>query len=161
MLVHPINTVNKINFRANITPTPSLKKGFEMAEENIKTASMKNMNYAKDFLDSIARISESKHSKEFKIEIDKRRENHTYTKVNGRRVNGGDNDRQSNIQDAYLVTEGTKQYASKLEEIEPSYLDILKSRIEETEAKLDDLKERYYNRLKSELEYTQNMIFGK
>lgn len=63
------------------------------------------------------------------------------------------------MQDGYLVAEGTKRYASKLENIDPSYLDDLKSEIEKAEAKLDILKERYFNRLTAELEQAQKMIF--
>lgn len=160
MLINPINTtINHTNFKAYITPTPSLKEGFSMAESNAHSGIMKNMNYAKEFLDSIARISESKRVSEFKIDIDKRRENHTYTRINGRRVNGGHNEFQPNIQDSYLVVEGTKRYASKLEELKPSYLDILKSQIEEAEAKLEELKDRYSNQLIAEVQQAQKMIF--
>lgn len=159
MLVNPVNTINTINFRADIKPTPSLKKAFELAKNNANSGTMKNMNYAKDFIDSVVRISESKKSPEFKIDIDRRRENHTYTRINGRRVSGGGNEFQTNMQDGYLVAEGTKRYASKLENIEPSYLDVLKSEIEKAEAKLDILKERYFNRLTAELEQAQKMIF--
>lgn len=159
MLVNPINSTYTTNFRAAIIPTKSLKEGFGMIENNVNSGTMKNMNFAKDFLDSIYKISESKKSKDFKIEIDKKRENHTYTKINGRRVSGGHNENMPNIQDAYLVVEGTKRYASKLEDIEPSYLDILKSQIEEAEAKLDELKERYYSQLKAEIKQAQMMIF--
>ena len=160
MLISPINNLNPTtNFKSIIKPTNDLKKGFEMAESNINSGTMKNMNYAKDFLDSIFRISESHKQPEFKIEIDKRRENHTYTKINGRRVSGGHNECQQNLQDAYLVVEGTKRYASKLEETDTSYLDVLKSQIEEAEYKLDELKERYYKQLKAEMEQAKWMIF--
>ncbi len=160
MLISPINNVNPTtNFKSKIKPTNDLKKGFEMAESNINSGSMKNMNYAKDFLDSLFRISESKKQPEFKIEIDKRREDHTYTKINGRRVSGGHNECQQNLQDAYLVIEGTNRYASKLENIEESYLDVLKARITEAEEKLDRLKERYSKQLMLELNQAKGKIF--
>ena len=159
MKISPINTVNNTNFKAAIQPTESLKEGFNMIERSANSIIMKDMNYAKDFVDSIARISESKKVQDFKIEIDKRRPEHTYTKINGKRVSGGHNERIPNIQDSYLVVEGTKQYASKLEELEPSVLDVLKKQIEEAQFKLDELKTRYSERLKAEFENAKKMIF--
>ena len=159
MKISPINTVNNTNFKAAIQPTKSLKEGFNMIERSANSIIMKDMNYAKDFVDSIARISESKKVQDFKIEIDKRRPEHTYTKINGKRVSGGHNERIPNIQDSYLVVEGTKQYASKLEELEPSVLDVLKKQIEEAQFKLDELKTRYSERLKAEFENAKKMIF--
>jgi len=159
MKISPINTVNNTNFKAAIQPTESLKEGFNMIERSANSIIMKDMNYAKDFVDSIARISESKKVQDFKIEIDKRRPEHTYTKINGKRVSGGHNERIPNIQDSYLVVEGTKRYASKLEELEPSILDVLKKQIEEAQFKLDELKTRYSERLKAEFENAKKMIF--
>ena len=159
MKISPINTVNNTNFKATIQPTKSLKEGFNMIERSANSIIMKDMNYAKDFVDSIARISESKKVQDFKIEIDKRRPEHTYTKINGKRVSGGHNERIPNIQDSYLVVEGTKRYASKLEELEPSILDVLKKQIEEAQFKLDELKTRYSERLKAEFENAKKMIF--
>ena len=160
MLISPINSTNTINIRANIKPTQSLKAGFDMAETNAKSGVMKNMNYAKDFIDSVYRISESKKIPEFSIEIDKRRENHTYTKINGRRVSGGHNESMPNLQEAYLVQEGTKKYASKLEDLEPSYLDVLKAKIEEAEATLSELKDRYSKQLEAEIDHAKITIFA-
>ena len=142
MLVNPINTINSVNFRANITPTQSLREGFNMIERSADSIIMKDMNYAKDFLDSIARIEESNKIADFKIDIDKRRPDYTYTRINGRRVGGGHNAAISNIQDAYLVVESTKKYASKLEEQEPSLLDVLKTQVEEAQRNLDEVKAR-------------------
>ena len=161
MRVNPVNTNYNTNFKADIKPTSSLKKGFEMMSKYVDSANMKHLNSVKDFIDSLARISETKKVNEFKIEIDKKRENYTYTKINGRRVSGGHNDRQPQLQDSYMVIEGTKRYASNCEEIEPSVLDMLKSQIEEAENKLDELKLRYGNRLKSELEQAQKLIFNE
>ena len=98
MLISPINTVNSTNFRANIKPTTSLKEGFELIEKDSESIIMKDMNYVKDFLDGVARISESKKIDNFKIDIDKRRPDYTYTKINGRRVYGGPNEKINNIQ---------------------------------------------------------------
>lgn len=159
MKVSPISTNNRINFSANITPTTFLKESFDRIEKNADSMIMKDLNYAKDFIDSIARISESKKIREFKIEIDKRRPEHTYTKINGRRVSGGHNERIPNLLDSYLVAEGTKKYASSLEEIEPSVLDFLKAQVEQAQLTLDELKERYSERLKAELEQAKKMIF--
>lgn len=161
MLINPINTINNNTcFKSQIRPTPSLREGFDMVENCAKSGTMKNMNYAKEFLDSIARISESKKKAEFKIEIDKRRENYTYTKINGRRINGGHNESQPNLNDNYLVVEGTKRYAAKLEETEPSYLDILKQQIDEAQERLDSLKERFNNQLIAEIKQAEKMIFN-
>jgi len=157
MLIRPINPNQ--NFKATIIPSESLNNGFNMIDKNIHSGTMKNMNYAKDFLDSIARIIESKKISKFKIDIDKQRENHTYTKINGRRLMGGHNDCQPNLQDDYLVVEGIKKYASRLEETPASTLDILKTKVEEAEEALDLLKERYNNRLKAELEQAKKIIF--
>jgi len=159
MQINPISSNNCTNFKANINPTPVLKEGIEMVEGWVTSGTMKNMNYAKDFLDSLVRIRDSKMVQDFKIEIDKRRAEHTYTKINGRRVSGGHNETQSNIQENYLAVEGTKRFASKLEGIQPSYLDTLKSQIEEVDALLDTLKERYAKQLKAELEQAKKMIF--
>jgi len=160
MKVSPINTITSTNFKAKIQPTESLREGFDSIERSANSIIMKDMNYAKDFIDSIARISESKKISDFKIEIDKRRADYTYTKINGRRVSGGPNGAFQNIQDAYLIAQGTKNYASKLEELEPSALDILKAQVEEAQLKLDDLKTRYSNRLKAEFEQARKMIFN-
>ena len=160
MLISPINTVNSTNFRANIKPTTSLKEGFELIEKDSESIIMKDMNYVKDFLDGVARISESKKIDNFKIDIDKRRPDYTYTKINGRRVYGGPNEKINNIQDAYLVVEGTKKYAENLEEIEPSLLDFMKAEIEEAQMKLDELKQRYNDRLKAELQQAKKVIFN-
>ena len=160
MKVSPINTITSTNFKAKIQPTESLREGFDSIERSANSIIMKDMNYAKEFIDSIARISESKQISDFKIEIDKRRADYTYTKINGRRVSGGYNGDFKNIQDAYLIAQGTKNYASKLEELEPSALDILKAQVEEAQLKLDDLKTRYSNRLKAEFEQARKMIFN-
>ena len=160
MRISPINTVNSMNFGAKIKPTESLKDSFDKIEKNTNSALMKDLNYAKDFIDSIARISESNKISDFAIEIDKRRPEHTYTKINGRRVSGGHNERIPNVQDSYLIIEGTKKYASKLEELEPSSLDLLKAKVEEAQRNLDELKERYSDRLKAEFEQARKMIFG-
>jgi len=160
MKVNPINTINSATtFKANIQPTQSLRDGFSKIEKCINSGTTKDLDYAKDFIDSIARISESKKIDEFKIEIDKRRPDHTYTKINGRRVSGGHNERQTNLLDDYLVVEGTKKYASKLEEAEPSLLDSLKAELDEAKRVLNDIETRYTNRLKVELEQAQKMIF--
>ena len=159
MRISPINTVNSMNFGANIKPTQSLRESFDRIEKNTDSMIMKDLNYAKDFIDSIARISESKKITDFKIEIDKRRPEHTYTKINGRRVSGGHNERIPNRLDSYLVAEGTKKYASTLEELEPSTLDFLKAQVEATQNKLDELKERYGERLKAEFEQARKIIF--
>ena len=160
MQINPINSHNCTNFKADIKPTPVLKEGIELMENCVKSGTMKNMNYAKDFLDSLVRIRDSKMVQDFKIEVDKRRADHTYTKINGRRVSGGHNESLPNIQDNYLAVEGTKRFATKLEDIEPSYLDHLKSQIEEVDALLDTLKERYAGELKAELEQAKKMIFN-
>lgn len=160
MKINPINTNNNISvFRAKIQPTQDLKNTFNAMEKSANSGLMKDMNFAKDFIDSIARISESKQINDFKIEVDKRRANYTYTKINGRRVSGGNNDRFSNLQDSYLVAEGVKNYAAKLEELAPSTLDLLKAKIEYAEQALDELKTRYSERLISEFEQAKKVIF--
>ena len=161
MRVNPINTNNNTSFRAVIKPSESLKEGFTMMEKYASSGTMKDMNSVKDFLDSLARISESQKVSKFKIEIDKERPEYTYTKINGRRISGGSNEGYKNLQDSYLVVEGTKRYASKLEDSTPSILDILKSKIEEAELALDELKEVYGRRLQAELEQAKTLIFKK
>ena len=161
MLVNPINnTSNNINFKSQIKPTEDLRQGFLMIQRSVESETIKNLNATKDFLDSLVRIRESKKNTSFKIEIDKRRENHSYIRINGRRTSGGHNEWNSNINDDYLVVEGLKKYAAKLEDIEPSRLDLLKNEIIEAENKLWELKERYANQLKAELEQAQKSIFG-
>ena len=159
MLISPINSVSSTHFGATIKPTPALKEGFELIEKDSESIIMKDMNYVKDFLDSVVRISESKKIDNFKIDIDKRRPNYTYTKINGRRAFGGPNEKMNSVQESYLVVEGTKKYASKLEELEPSLLDFMKAEIEEAQMKLDELKQRYNDRLKAELEQAKKIIF--
>lgn len=159
MKVNPINTNQNLSFNANIKPTKELQDGFLKVEKCVNSGIMKNMNYAKDFLDSIVRIDQSSKISNFKIEIDKLRPEHTYTKINGRRICGGHNETQRNLQEDYLVVEGVKKYASKLEEIEPSVLDVLKEQVEEAERALDEIKTRYGERLKAELEQAQKFIF--
>ena len=161
MRVSPINTNNNTNFRAIIKPSDSLKEGFTMMEKCASNGTMKDMNSVKDFLDSLARINESQKVTKFKIEIDKERPEYTYTKINGRRISGGSNERQKNLLESYLAVEGTKKYASKLEETSPSILDSLKAQIEEAEMTLDNLKEIYCRRLQAELEQAQKLIFKK
>ena len=170
MKVNPINTINSLTtFKANIQPTQSLKDGFNMIERSVNSIITKDMDYAKDFLNSIAEISESKKIDNFKIEIDKRRPGHTYTKINGRRVSGGSNESFPYLQDSYLVVEGTKKYAARLkssehsevaEHAELSYLDILKTRVEDAQRLLDEAKMRYSERLKSEFEQAKKIIFN-
>ena len=159
MLINPISTVNSANFRANILPTQCLRESFDRIEKNTDSAIMKDLNYAKDFIDSLAAISESKKIKEFRIEIDKRRSQHTYTKINGSRVSGGYNGNIPNLLDSYLIAEGVKRYASKLEDFKPSILDSLKEQVEEAQLVLDELKERYSERLKAEFEQAKKIIF--
>ena len=159
MRINPISSGNT-NFKATIQPSESLKDGFNMIEKYANSGCMKDLNSVKDFVDSLARISESKKVDKFKIEIDKRRPEYTYTKINGRRVSGKVDTKQQSLQDAYLTVEGTKKFASKLEENPRSLLDYLKMEIESKTAELDELKERYSNRLKAELEQAQKMIFG-
>jgi hypothetical protein len=125
----------------------------------MNSESMKDMNTVKDFLDSLVRINESEKITKYKIEIDKSRPEYTYTKINGKRVSGGSNERQLNLQDSYIVMESTNRFASRLEEIQPSVLDTLKAQIEDAETVLDILKTRYFNRLKAELEQAQKLIF--
>lgn len=160
MKINPINTNSNFStFKAIIQPTNDLKNTFNVLEKSASSGLMKDMNFAKDFIDSIARISESKKINDFKIEVDKRRANYTYTKINGRRISGGTNDRFSTLQDSYLVSEGVKNYASQLEKLEPSYLDLLKAKIEFAEQALDELKARYSERLKAEFEQAKKVIF--
>lgn len=159
MKINPINSINNTSYKANIKPTKSLKESFDMMENCVQTGTMKNLNSAKDFLDSLVRIRESKKVQDFKIEIDKRRAEHTYTNINGRRVSGGHNENLPNIQDNYLAVEGIKRYASKLEKIQTSYLDNLKSQIEQVDSLLDTLKDRYAYQIKAELEEAKKMIF--
>jgi len=110
-------------------------------------------------LDSIAKIQDAKNINDFKIDIDKRRTNYTYTRINGRKVSGGPNERLNNLQDSYLVVESTKNYAAKLGETEPSLLDFLKAQVEEAQRNLDELKVRYSERLKAEFEQAKKIIF--
>ena len=160
MRVNPINTVNiTTSFKANIVPTESLKETFDVLQRSANSPVLKDMNYTKDFLDSLARISESEKVAEFKIDIDKRRANHTYTKINGRRVSGGHNERIPNVQNSYLVAKGTKIFASKLEETEPTILDILKARVEDAQKVLDEAKARYSERIIAEFEQAKKIIF--
>ena len=159
MRINPINTNNNTNFQAIIRPSNSLKEGFEMAQKTVHNGTTKDLNSVKEFLDSLVRISETKKIKEYKIDIDKRRPDYTYTKINGKRVIGVPTERNQNIQDAYLVVEGTKKYASNLEDVQPFILDILKTKIEETENLLDELKDRYSKRIQAELEQAQKLIF--
>ena len=159
MLINPINTINHNNFKAKIQPTESLRQGFDMMEKCSNSWLDKDMNSLKDFLDSLARISEKDKASEFKIDIDRKRQGYTYTKINGRRVSGGHQERMPNLCDSYLTVEGIKKYASTLEEMQPSPLDFLKAQVEEAENRLAQLKERYSNQLKSELEQAKKMIF--
>ncbi len=160
MRVNPINIVNiTTSFKANIVPTESLKETFDVLQRSANSPVLKDMNYTKDFLDSLARISESEKVAEFKIDIDKRRANHTYTKINGRRVSGGHNERIPNVQNSYLVAKGTKIFASKLEETEPTILDILKARVEDAQKVLDEAKARYSERIIAEFEQAKKIIF--
>ena len=160
MKISPINTNNNC-FTATIKPSDSLQEAFLMAEKYTKNGTMKDMNTVKNFLDSIARISDSQKITKYKIDIDKTRPEYTYAKINGKRISGGSNERLQNLQDSYIVIESTNKFASGLEEPKPSVLDSLKAQIEETELMLDELKERYCNRLKAELEQAQKFIFGK
>ena len=160
MKINPINTNNNnYSFRATIKPSKSLKEAFIKAENYMNSESMKDMNAVKDFLDSLVRINESKKIAKYKIEVDKSRPDYTYAKINGKRVNGGANEKQHNILDSYIVMDSTNKFASKLEEIQPSVLDTLKAQIEDAESALDTLKTRYFNRLKAELEQAQKLIF--
>ena len=160
MRISPINTINSTSFNANIKPTKALNDGFNLIERDVNSIIMKDMDYAKDFLDSLAKISESDKVSDFKIEIDKRRLNHTYTKINGRRVSGGYNEDIPNIQDSYLVAEGVKRFASKIEKSEPSILDMLKEQDEDAQRVLDVAKERYSARLKAEFQQAKQIIFN-
>ena len=160
MLISPISSVKiNTNFKAEIRPSASLKEGFDMMEKCADSMSMKDMNSVKEFIDSLVKISETSRISEFKIDVDKRRPEYTYLRINGKRVNGGHNERQTNLLDSYIVVQGTKNYASKLEESSPTVLDYLKSQIEETEEKLYQLKERYGERLKAELQQAKKVIF--
>ena len=158
MKVNPINK-NNSNFRAAIKPSESLKRTFEVAEKYTEKGTMKEMNSVKEFLDDLSRISESQKISKYKIDIDKSRPEYTYTKINGKRISGGANERQQSLQDSYLVMRSTNRFASHLEEAKPTFLDNLKSQIEETQEVLESLKERYRNRLKAELEQAQKLIF--
>ena len=160
MKINPINTNNNnYNFKATVKPSDSLKKAFEIAEKYTNTGSMKDLDTVKLFIDSLFRISESKKITKYKIEIDRARPEYTYTKINGKRISGGANERQQNLQDSYIVMESTKKFASKLEEISPSVLDSIRAKIVEAESVLDELKTTYCNRLKAELEQAEKIIF--
>ena len=162
MNINPINTIktNNINFKARIIPTQDLDSGFELIKKCVKTGTMKNLNFAKEFLDSIASINNSEELQKFKIEIDKRRAGYTYTKINNRRVRGGHNDFLPNIQDSYLVIEGTNSCAKKLAQSQPTVLDELKNKIETLEEQLSELKECYSRRIEAEIEQAQKLIFN-
>ena len=164
MRINPIKTNNNNNnysFKATIKPSESLKEAFKKAEKYTNSGTMKDMDTVKTFIDSLVRINESEKITKYKIEIDKSRPEYTYTKINGKRVSGGSNERQQNLQDSYIVMESTNKFASRLEEIQPSALDTLRAQIEEAESVLDNLKTRYCNRLKAELEQAQQFIFKK
>jgi len=157
MRVNPINTNNNINHRATIKPTKSLQEGFNLYEQYVESGCMKSLNSLKEFVDTLARIRESKKIREFKIEIDKSNPDCAKIKINGEIVNNGEDCR--NIQEGYLVVEHTQKFASELEKAQPSILDNLKAEIEAKYAELDELKERYGQRLKAELEQAKKMIF--
>ena len=159
MRISPINSTNT-NFKAVIVPTESLGEGFKLAERCVKSGTMKDLNLTKDFLDSLAKISESPKIQRYKIDIDKRREGYTYTRINGSRISGGHNECAVKYNDDYLVVEGTKAYAKKLGGSEDSILEGLKSEVEAAEAKLFELKEQYARRLRAELEQAQKIIFN-
>ena len=159
MRINPINTTD-LNYKANIKPTDSLKNSFNMIKDYAKSDSLNDLDYVKDFLDSLAIISESKKINEFVINIDKRRENHTYVKINNRRVKGGHNECLSGIKDEILTVEGTKCFAKKLETPKRSVCDYISMEIEQFQQKISELKEQYQRRLQSEIEKAEKIIFN-
>lgn len=157
MRVYPINTNNNVNHKATIKPTKSLQEGFNIYERCTDSGCMKSLNSLKEFVDTLARIRESKKIREFKIEMDKSNPDCTKIKINGNIVSDGE--KCQNLQEGYLVVEHTQKFASELEKAQPSILDNLKAEIEAKYAELDELKERYGQRLKAELEQAKKMIF--
>jgi len=154
MKVNPIST-NNINFEAKIINNPDLEKGYAMAERCANTMLMKDLDLAKDFVESLQKIKASDKIDTFEIGIDKRRPNYTYTKINGRRHYGGANEFQQNLQDDYLVVTGCKKYASKLGGTEPTKLDNIKNDINKTMDKLYKLKEKYAEEIQHQLKELQ------
>ena len=155
-----IQSINNTIFKAKIIPNKCLDEGFSMAEKCAKSESIKDLNYAKEFLDGIVRIGESEKIPNFKIEIDKRRLNYTYTKINDSRVNGGPNEFMQNVNDDYLVVESIKKYANTLAPIGPSHIDLLKVKTELAEKQYLELKNRYRELLQEQLEHVRTNIFN-
>ena len=154
MKINPINTQNNTNtnFKTKLIKNPSIDSAYSMIEENASSVIMKNMDFAKDFLDSMRKIISSKKTEFFNIFLDKRRPNYTYININGRRVYGGADEFKMHLKDDYMIVEGCNKYASKLNGTsEPTELDIIKNKIETTERKLCHLKEQYSKLLKQEL----------
>ena len=91
MKINPINTQSNTNtnFKAQVIKNPSIDSAYSMIEENASSVLMKNLNYAKDFIDGMRKIMSSKKTEKFNIFVDKRRPNYTYVNINGRRVSGG------------------------------------------------------------------------
>lgn len=161
MKINPINTNNSsTSFKAHIQPTQSLKDGFDMIERSTNSVIMKEMNYVKDFIDSITRISESTKIKDFKIEIEKGQSERAYAKINGLHLIDDPNEKVSNIQGSYLVVEETKKYASTLEPLKPSVLDDLKTQIEAAQRRLNELKVKYSETLMLEFKKAKQNVFG-
>ena len=162
MKINPINIQNNTNFQAKIVKNNSLDSAYSIIAKNASSAQIKNMNFAKDFVDSMRKIATSKKIEEFNIYIDKRRPNYTYVNINGRRVSGGANEYSQCVEDNYRIIECCKKYASKLkEETISTKLDEIKSEVEAAEKKLHDLKEKYSKMLKQELTEQQFDMLNK
>lgn len=155
MKINPISTIDRTNFGAKIVPTEPLGDAFIMVNKCINSGVTKNMNYAKGFIDSIARIKATKDIAEYRLELDETTPNHTYAYINGQLANYC----ITPMKGDYFAVEVTKKYSANFEKNEKSVLDVLQGQIEEARLKLSELEDKYGQCLKTEIEKLQNSIF--
>ena len=151
MKVSPINN-KSINFGAKIEYNSFVEKGFDLAKKSTDSARMKDLNFSKEFIDSVSTILN-----------DGKKKTVEFNRPGCPEILVGKQGIIRNPQEGYESVYMINSYAASLEnKPEKSGLDKkmdeLKKRIEYTSVLLEELKADYAKCLREKLEYLQETI---
>ena len=149
MRINSINqTNNNINLKSKIVKTDFLKKGIDAVIETTHSSTMKDLDKARKFCDSMQKIKSDKSVEKFVL-IE---ENNGYHKIACINDNKTSCEQPSNWLDAALAIKACNEYAKELPQAKNEILDTMRDEIVETAKKLELLKSKYGNALREFLE---------
>lgn len=154
MQINPIKNTNNTNFGTKIKFNKTLEEGFKHAKSCSSSAKIKELNYSKEFVDSLRAILDN-HT-DTSLEVVSNKVAGTYTRI----ADGYNN----KIANTYIPNEGSKcieavkNYAKILPVPEPTNLDTLKRHLDNTLNLVEVLKNKYSKALAKEIENLEKRI---